>query len=706
VRHWRLALGVLVAVLAVSSTVALLWPKKYRSEAVVYYREGLQWNTNEAMSPRRAGQRLREILLSRAKLSALVSELGLHPELVSAGRLSDAVEEVREKIVLRFDQGDVFSLSYTGGSPQEAKRVTARLTELLIEENARFRTQQAEVAKEFLDSEKKRKETELSEKQAELLRFLAKHPEFAQEQATLGPGVTLRRSRAAEPAPQDPRNSGALGALRREEQRLRRQLSSPGEIPSAPPDPALVAARNDAAAAAKAAHRDLALRRERFTDQHPDVRAAAVAAVSADAVLRRATEALATAQAPLSPAMLRERLAWVEQDIAAHLREHPRAKEPAQIESSDAARRIVAVETEWSRLNREVDEAKERLQHLDTQQFVASMTATMMTNGQAAQITVVDPAFEPAQPIGMRKKNMALLTVALSLALALGSALAAAVLDDVVTGSEDVERLALSRVLVEIVPSDPVSPARGGAPGTALAAAPPTAPGDGASNVLAELARRVEVERVPARAENGRVAMLQAPDGGVAAGYRVLRQRILECGDAHTILVTSPRRGDGKTVTAVNLALALAEPGRERVLLLEANFRTQGVARLLGFAPPACLAEQIDEHRAQPAVRWRVIETANPFLHVAAVSPDAPCRPIVDSQGLALCIAELREAGYDRVVVDSPPVLGNADVNVLEMSVEKILMVARSGSSRAVDLRKAAAQIGDRKLLGFVILPA
>src|SRR5262249_3037523 len=90
-------------------------------------------------------------------------------------------------------EGDGFVVSYTGNSRDEAKRVTAKLTDVLIGENTRLRAEQAEVARAFLDAEKKRNEDDLAAKEAEQLRFLAKHPEFAHEQSTIG--VTLRATK-------------------------------------------------------------------------------------------------------------------------------------------------------------------------------------------------------------------------------------------------------------------------------------------------------------------------------------------------------------------------------------------------------------------------------------------------------------------------------------------------------------------------------
>jgi hypothetical protein len=266
-RFWRPAVAVLAIGVVGTLLVYQLRPKRYRSEAVLYYREGLQWNPNEASSARRVGQRLKETLLARAQLAKVVEEMNLYPEMVRSGRTAEAVEEMLLATTFRLSEGDTFAISFTGETPSEAQRVTTRLTDVLIEGNTRLRSEQAEVARAFLEAEKKRNEAELAAKESEYVRFLAQHPEFLQEQAAAGAvGASLRvRPRALDPDPE-------LSALRREEQRLRRQLAAPSQVPRAPQDPALVAARDEAEAKLKANQRDLADRQARFTERHPDVR--------------------------------------------------------------------------------------------------------------------------------------------------------------------------------------------------------------------------------------------------------------------------------------------------------------------------------------------------------------------------------------------------------------------------------------------------
>jgi Mrp family chromosome partitioning ATPase len=195
--------------------------------------------------------------------------------------------------------------------------------------------------------------------------------------------------------------------------------------------------------------------------------------------------------------------------------------------------------------------------------------------------------------------------------------------------------------------------------------------------------------------------MLDASESLAAAAFRVLRHRLAGRGEVRTILVTSPDAAEGKTLCATNLALALAEGGRSRVLLLEANFDRPAVGGLLRFDPPVGFAEQLEQRGSRG---WVAVENVSPGLHTLAIDPRTQTHPLVDVPALSQAISQARAAGYDYVVIDGPAVLGSADANLLEECVEGIVMVVRAGSTRAHALREAVEQLGDGKLVGIALL--
>src|SRR5262249_44703958 len=143
---------------------------------------------------------------------------------------------------------------------------------------------------------------------------------------------------------------------------------------------------------------------------------------------------------------------------------------------------------------------------------------------------------------------------------------------------------------------------------------------------------------------------------------------------------------------------------RARVLLIEGNLRAPTLATLFGFQPPECFAQQLARHRERPLDPWSVVEVRWPWFHVAAVRPDSTPRALLDGPAFAIAMDRLRLGGYDYIVVDGPSVLDSADVNVIQDSVDGVLLTAWARRSSGRDLRQSAEQLSETKLLGVALL--
>jgi len=194
------------------------------------------------------------------------------------------------------------------------------------------------------------------------------------------------------------------------------------------------------------------------------------------------------------------------------------------------------------------------------------------------------------------------------------------------------------------------------------------------------------------------------PDSERAAHFRVLRHHLLEAGRPQVVVVSSPGAGEGKTTTAVNLALALSECGRAKVLLVETHLRRPALASVFRFVPPWCFAEQLAAHRHQPLLPWGLVDIPQLWLHVAAVSPRVEQSQLLDAPAFAIAMERLRLGGYDHIVVDAPPVSGTAEVNLLQDAADGVVLVARSQATTARQMRRAIEQITPTKVIGTVLL--
>ena len=144
------------------------------------------------------------------------------------------------------------------------------------------------------------------------------------------------------------------------------------------------------------------------------------------------------------------------------------------------------------------------------------------------------------------------------------------------------------------------------------------------------------------------------------------------------LVVTSPSPGDGKTTTAVNLAITLAERGR-RVLLVDADLRRGAVSAVLGLNRAPGLTTVLTNGVDFRTVVQRVDLHGNAQLHVLTTGtlPENPAI-LLASAAAQRALQAFRE-DYDIIVIDSPPANAAGDAAVLGANSDGVLVVARAG---------------------------
>jgi Mrp family chromosome partitioning ATPase len=210
---------------------------------------------------------------------------------------------------------------------------------------------------------------------------------------------------------------------------------------------------------------------------------------------------------------------------------------------------------------------------------------------------------------------------------------------------------------------------------------------------------------IPSVIRDNRLIMLNFPDSFSAASFRVLRHRLVQYGDPHTIMVTSAEPMDGKTTCAINLAMALAEGGRARVLIVEANTIAPSMAKMLRIRPPECFAAQLEMIRQGEFQSWKVLSIFSPWLHLLAVDPSSGLQPLtMGGMIFEIAMAQLKNIGYDFIVIDSPSVLGLADANLIQDTADGVVLTTWARNSRTSSLRKAIEQLTPAKISGIALL--
>jgi protein-tyrosine kinase len=196
------------------------------------------------------------------------------------------------------------------------------------------------------------------------------------------------------------------------------------------------------------------------------------------------------------------------------------------------------------------------------------------------------------------------------------------------------------------------------------------------------------------------VAALE-PLSASAEQYRALRSRIAQGENGSPIRVvqiTSPGKGDGKTITAVNLALTMAQEFQRRVLVLDADLRQPRVHELLGLTPGPGLVDVLTGaatlHDALvdiPEYHLTVLRAGRAYERPAEMLGSGPMRHLVDT---------LRTQ-FDRIVIDSPPAMV-ADPGAIAPLADRLLLVVRAGSTTKPAIARAIGALSTSKLAGLV----
>ncbi len=176
----------------------------------------------------------------------------------------------------------------------------------------------------------------------------------------------------------------------------------------------------------------------------------------------------------------------------------------------------------------------------------------------------------------------------------------------------------------------------------------------------------------------GQVVRLDARSP-VAEAYRSVRTSLHlgTAGRAKTILLASPAPGDGKSMTASNLAIAFAQAG-ERTLLLDCDLRQPVQHMVMEVNGDVGLSSVMNR---EATLRDAIVATSVPNLHVLPCGP-IPENPseLLDSKHFAKLMQTL-SAAFDRIIIDSPPLISVTDARILASSADVTLLVLRMNKS-------------------------
>ena len=174
--------------------------------------------------------------------------------------------------------------------------------------------------------------------------------------------------------------------------------------------------------------------------------------------------------------------------------------------------------------------------------------------------------------------------------------------------------------------------------------------------------------------------------------------------DGNLILVTSSVPGEGKSYTALNLALAIAQERDHTVLLIDADVTKQGVSRMLGIErrrpdlTDLLTSEDLSVGKA-------MLRTDVPGLVLLpAGKPHEYITEMVASQRMSRLVNELANRYSDRVIIfDGPPLLSTPEAPILASLVGQVVFVIEAGKTPHAIVEDALGMLPKEKAIGLVL---
>lgn len=326
-----------------------------------------------------------------------------------------------------------------------------------------------------------------------------------------------------------------------------------------------------------------------------------------------------------------------------------------RIEDADRADNTeleATLESERTVLISRLSSLEERLDEADPEQSVRSGGGS-----------VIEPASLPLSPSSPDHMQNGILGFALGLALGIGLAFLRERLDDRFRGRADLMKATEAPVLAT-------------------------------------------VPQYKARKKEFKLASLEEPQSTAAEAYRSLRTSLQFLGveeGLKTVLITSPAAGEGKTVTAANLAIAFAQADNQ-VILVSADLRRPTIERYFGISNEQGLTDWLvggSQDGQLPLARPG--EMDNLLVLPSGKVPPNPAE-ILASSKLVPLLDEL-SARADIVIIDSPPALPVADASILSAHVSGTVLVIDAGNTKrsaTIHAQEELMRVGGR-FLGSVL---
>ena len=699
-RRKKLFLIPAVSLLIIALVASFIVPKTYEASTLVLVGEELLIKplVKDLAIPTSVKDRLdtlREEILSWTRLVELIRKLNLDKEVNTQLEFENLLIGIRKNISVRMQGRDIVRISYKGRDPYEVQKVADTITDIFISRHLEDQEKGAVIAIGFIESQLKVYKEKLEVSEASLR-------EYKEEHLLEMPGqvnVNLDRLVGFETSLIE--LGLELKEARKKRDLLKKQLSSEKEVVVAErrqEQNPVIAQLNQHLVKVET---KLATLLVDATEEHPTVKELRrEIRVIKDRIKEQEQATVVSSETTkVSPTYQRiqDELNNVEVKVTsldARKREVERLKE----KYGQIAKNIPRQEQEMISLTRDRDVYKGVYNMLLKKLETARISQRLEFKEKASKFLILDSARLPLTPIKPDKTKASFMGLIVGIMVGVGCVSFAEYVDHSFRGIEDAKSYldipylgAISSITTE----------------------------EEASEKAKKKARKKKAKGKPeelpemyiAKAKDNSGILPQilsycAPTSVIAEQYRILRTKIqsmnIKDKPLKVIGITSVTHQEGKTVTAVNIAVTLAKALDKKILLIDCDMRRGTVHKYMGLKKLLGLGELLSNGLGvKEAIQNNKVENLD--IISCGEKPENPSELLESSKMDA--ILKKVHSSYDYIILDAPPILPVTDAEIIARKVDGIIMVVRSAKTQRETVSHAESLLKqvDANILGFIL---
>jgi succinoglycan biosynthesis transport protein ExoP len=579
------------------------------------------------------------------------------------------VERMRKDIEIKVIGGNnAFTISYIGQIPIIVMKVTNTLASLFIEENLKIREQQAEGTSEFLAGEHAEAKRELEKQEKSLKDFKEQRMGALPEQMDANLRTLDRLQMEIQTINDALKNTedrrifyeGQLAEIERQSALLKSEaLNESGAGPTTGGLDHLRGELTKLLAEFNENYPDVLVLRNQIRELEEQNTRPNTSAALSRVTGGNSSRLTISSQSP-QVQTLKNQLQPLYSELSS-LRSRQRRTLELINEYERRVEKTFGNEQKLLDLSRDYETSQKAYQELLQKRLAARISENLEKRQKAEQFRIVDPAKVPEKPYKPDRRKIILLGSLLSAGIGVGIILLQDYLRPSYRKPDDFHSITNLPVLTTI-----------------------------SSHKIM-------------RGKSSLLVILENPDSLIAEQYRLLYTRVTQLSKEKpqtVFAVSSAMEDEGKTITAMNLAMVAARDFGKKTLLIEGDFKHPTFAKYLDLNFENSLVDVLSQKIDLQSCLVRVSQESLTVLPFGKSVKNSS--RLLNSAAMKDLLVLLREQ-YDFIVIDSPPILSLLDMHLLERLVDGILLVVRAERTPREAVTMAINSLPTEKFLGIIL---